>query len=72
MVLVRDRVPGATPSLDAVRDDVARRVFQERRNAEVDALAATLRAAAEIEVFADGEKLRALLMKSASAGTAAR
>ena len=40
---------------------MSRRVFQERRNAEVEVLTAKLRAAADVKVYADGEKLRGLL-----------
>jgi hypothetical protein len=47
-------------------------VFLEARNAEVDVLAAKLRAAAKIEVFADGDELAALLLKSAAAGVSDR
>ena len=61
VVLVRNRVPSSTSPLDDVRAEVSRRVFQERRNAEVEVLTAKLRAAADVKVYADGEKLRGLL-----------
>ncbi|HEX5041636.1 MAG TPA: peptidylprolyl isomerase [Candidatus Polarisedimenticolaceae bacterium] len=61
VVLVRNRVPSSTAPLDEVRGQVSRRVFQERRNEEIEALTAKLRAAADVKVYADGEKLRALL-----------
>jgi hypothetical protein len=61
VVLVRNRVPSSTAPLDEVRGQVSRRVFQERRNAEIEALTAKLRAAADVKIYADGEKLRALL-----------
>ena len=66
VVLVRNRVPSSTSPLDDVRRQVSGRVFQERRNAEIEALTAKLRAAADVKVFADGEKLRALLSDQAS------
>jgi len=61
VVLVRNRVPSSTSPLDDVRRQVSAQVFQERRNAEIEALTAKLRAVADVKIFADGEKLRALL-----------
>lgn len=61
VLFVRNRVPSSTSPLEDVRGQVSRGVFQERRNAEIEALTAKLRAAADVKVFADGDKLRALL-----------
>ena len=73
VVLVRDRVPSATAPLADVQEEISRKVFLEERNAEVESLTAKLREAADIKVFADGEKLRALLSEGAGgAGSATR
>jgi hypothetical protein len=69
VVLVRERIPSSLAPLADVQADIARKVFVMQRNTEVEALTAKLREAAEIEIFADGEGLRALL--SADAGEAA-
>ena len=60
VLAVRDSVPARPAPLDEVRMEVARKVFDEKRNQVMDEWTAKLRQASEVEIFATSEELREL------------
>ena len=63
---MRDVIPSKPQEFDAIKDAIAQRVQQERRQETLDQWVGELRAASEIETFVTGDTLlEALGMNSA-------
>jgi len=67
VLFVRQIVPAQPTSFEAVKEQLAGTVFRQQRRAAVDDWTARLRAASEIEVFASGDELLALLRRTLQA-----
>lgn len=67
-VLVREQIPAKPQPLEAVRDEVAVALFNQKSQKAVDDWAAKLRAASEVKVFANPDALDALVKREMSSG----
>ena len=63
VLALRDRVPARPAPFEEVRMEVARRVFNQKRQASMDDWVAKLRGASEVKVFADSSQLRDLVAR---------
>jgi parvulin-like peptidyl-prolyl isomerase len=67
-VLVREQIPAKPQPLEAVRDEVAVALFNQKSQKAIEDWAAKLRAASEVKVFADPDTLNVLVKQEISSG----
>lgn len=61
VLYVRSAIPARSQPFDAVKDDVAKKVFADKLQRAVDDWAAKLRAASEVKILASPDQLEALI-----------
>jgi hypothetical protein len=66
VLLVREMIPSRPRPLEEVREDVAARLYGEKRQRALDEYAAKLREYSEVEVLLGGEDLRAAVLTEIS------